>query len=102
MTLQLSSLTLEDVFAGRGFADIPASPLQLAIARAARGQPLNDVIDPDACERFFGVPALTPTLPTLVVLIAGVRGGKSWLAASAAIHACLTADLSQLQMHELP
>ncbi len=98
----LQGLTLEQVFAGQGFAGVDASPLQLAICRAAQGRPLDGAIDTDACARHFGVPELAPVLPALVTLICGVRGGKSWLAACAAIHACLTADLSQLQEHELP
>ncbi len=98
----LTGLTLEQVFVGQGFAAVPTSPLQLAIARAAQGRPLEGVIDGEACARHFGVAELAPVLPALVVLIAGVRGGKSWLASCAAIHASLTADLSQLQSHELP
>lgn len=39
---------------------------------------------------------------SLVVLVCGVRGGKSYLASCAALHAALTADLSHLRSHDLP
>lgn len=95
-------ISLEDMLVGKGFADLPASPLQIAIARAAQGRPLAGAIDADACEKHFGVSELQPVVPALVVLVAGVRGGKSFIAACAAITSCLSADLSSLKEHELP
>ena len=94
--------TLEDFFAGSGYADVDASPLQLAICRAVEGRPLDGVLDEDTTERHFGVRELpTGLVPTIVTLICGVRGGKSWLAASAAIHAALTVNLDHLKSHEI-
>jgi hypothetical protein len=53
--------------------------------------------------RHFGVRELpTGTKPTIVVVVAGVRGGKSFMAACAGIHAALTADLTTLKRHEVP
>ncbi|MDB4987837.1 MAG: hypothetical protein JWN04_3015, partial [Myxococcaceae bacterium] len=99
--MSLTSLTLERVLTGAGFADVPASPLQRAICRAASGLPIGD-IDRELVERHFGCADLPTIKPRRVVLIAGIRGGKSLLSCCAAIHACLTADLSSLKPHELP
>ena len=103
----LSSLTLEGVFAGAGFADIPASPLQRGICRVARGLPLDGILNEAEIDRYFGTTEIPEgIIPTLVVLVCGVRGGKSWLAACAAIHAALTSTLTRggrkLKRHELP
>jgi len=99
----LAGLTLEDVFAGAAFADIPASPLQLAICRAAQGRPVGDMLSPEQLQAHFGVPSLpVGIVPRLVAIIAGVRGGKSSLAVAAAIWASLTVDLAQLKRHEVP
>lgn len=99
----LNQLTLEDIFAGQGFADVNASPLQIAICRTVHGRPLEGVLTPDELERHFGVAEIPPGhIPRIVALICGVRGGKSWIASCAMIHAALTADLSMLKIHELP
>jgi hypothetical protein len=97
------ALTLEAVLTGHGYADLDASPLQLAIARAADGRPLEGCLDASAMRAHFGVDEL-PSMPVvaLVVLVCGVRSGKSFLAACAAIKGCLTADLSKLKRHEIP
>jgi hypothetical protein len=96
-------LTLENLLVRREGFDLPASPLQLAIARAADGRPIGDVLDEVACLAHFGCgcDALGLTLPVLVVLIAGVRSGKSLIAGAAAVKSALTADLSQLKPHEV-
>lgn len=93
---------LESVLAGKAFADLPASPLQLAIARAADGRPLAGVLEPEALRAHFGVDELEPVMPELVVLVCGVRAGKSFLASCAAIKGALTADLEALKPHEVP
>ena len=95
-------LTLEAVVTGRGFADLPASPLQLAVIRASQGEPIGDVLPPPEIERHFGTSELPPVKPTVVELVCGVRSGKSFIGACAGIHAALTADLSQLKRHEIP
>lgn len=95
-------LTLEGMVCGRGYADLPASPLQRAICRAAQGEPLDDVIDADTRARHFGVRQLSGERPTIVEVVAGIRSGKSFVSACAALHAALTADLSRLMAHEIP
>jgi hypothetical protein len=97
-----ATLRLEQVLTGKGFADLDASPLQLAICRAAQGLPVADASAADELVRHFGTTELPPELPALVVLVCGVRAGKSWLASCAAIHAALTVRLDQLKRHELP
>lgn len=94
------ALDLETILTGSGFADVPASALQRAICRAACGLALD--LEPELIERHFGCVELPPTRPRRVVLIAGIRGGKSLLSCCAAIAACLTADLSTLKRFELP
>jgi hypothetical protein len=89
-------LTLEDILTGHAYADLPASPLQLAIARAADGRPLGNVLPPAAMRAHFGLETIAKNVPALVVIVAGVRGGKSFLSACAGIKGALTADLSKL------
>jgi hypothetical protein len=98
----IGAVTLEEIVVGQGFADLSASPLQLAICRVVDGRPLDGVIDEATCERHFGAPELPCRRPQLVVLVCGVRGGKSFLVSCAAAHAALSADLSPLKHHELP
>lgn len=95
-------ITLETIFTTHG--KIPASPLQLAITRAAEGRSLRRVLSPDELALHFGVESSAPlrTVPALVVLVCGVRSGKSFLSACAAIRGALVADCSGLQPHEVP
>ncbi len=102
MTGALADLALEDMVAGAGFGDLAASPLQRAICRAADGRPLGDLLAPEVVERHFGVTTLPLSRPAIVELVCGVRGGKSWLASCAAVHAALMANLSDLKQYELP
>jgi hypothetical protein len=97
-------ISLESVFAGQGFADTAASALQRAICRVAEARPLDGVLSPDECLSYFGCAEqeLGHQLARRVVLIAGVRGGKSLLSCCQAIAACLTADLSTLRAFDLP
>ncbi len=101
----MSMFNLESIFAGQGFADTPASPLQRAICRAAEGRPLANVLSSEECRTYFGCEPedLPSERARRVVIIAGIRGGKSLLSCCAAIAACLTADLaSALKARELP
>lgn len=95
--------TLEGVLTRPETFALPASPLQMAIARAADGRAVDDVIDAERCYRYFGCAAedLGQSVPTLVVVIAGVRGGKSLLASAAAVKSALNSDLSALRPDEL-
>ena len=87
-----------------GFNLTTASPLQLALTRAADGRPIGAGLDDAGVERHFGCERSRIGLvaPTLVVVVAGVRGGKSLLASCAAVRSCLDADLSGLKPHEIP
>lgn len=95
-------ITSEAVFTGAGFMDVPASPLQIAILRAASGEAFDDVLDSEACERHFGCQEWRAVRPRRMVLICGVRGGKSTLLVAEAITSSLTADLAALKPHEVP
>jgi hypothetical protein len=100
----VDAITLEELLtAAAGFGLTKASPLQRAIARASDGRALDDVLEADDCRKHFGctLEELGAALPVLVVVVAGVRGGKSLMAAAAALKAALTADLSQLMPHEI-
>lgn len=96
--------TLEAIFAGAGYADIPASPLQLAACRASEGQPVDETVLSDAdVERHFGCgrSRIGLCMPALVVIIAGVRGGKSYFAVCGATRDVLAADCDALKQHEI-
>lgn len=96
-------LTLEDVFVR--YASIQASPLQLAICRAADGRPLDGVLSDRELREYFGVTseeALSHIDPTIVELVCGVRGGKTFLSACGAIRGAIRARCSHLQPHEMP
>lgn len=97
--------TLEELLtAPLGFR-LAATPVQRAICRAIDGQPLGDLADDPNVVRAFGGPtavaALPSTRPREVYLIAGIRGGKSMIAAAAAILATQTVDLSMLSVGDL-
>lgn len=74
-----------------------ATPLQRGICRAIDGNPVG--LPADAMMKYFGCTSI-PEQPRLVVLVCGVRSGKSLMAVAAAFHSALTADLSQLLLHE--
>jgi hypothetical protein len=101
--VRLGAITLERVLCGADMADIPASPLQIAIARAADGRPLDGVLTSEECQAHFGCAPeqLGQERPALVEIIAGVRGGKSCLASCAGIEGSCVADLSALKRHEI-
>lgn len=73
-----------------------ATPLQRAITRAAEGLPLG--LPEDDVKKYFGAAPLMK--PNLMVLVCGVRSGKSLMAVCAALYSALTADLSALLSHE--
>jgi hypothetical protein len=98
------TITLGEVFTGSGYADIPASPLQLAVGLAAEGQPIpEELLDDEAIERHFGCgrSRIGLVTPVLVVIVAGVRAGKSFIAACGAIRDVLAADCSKMKLHEV-
>ncbi len=97
-------ISLEHLLVGPTGFDLPASDLQRAIARAADGLQIGDELTDQEIASAFGCDRsrLGVVVPVLVVLVAGVRGGKSLLAGCAAVKGCLTADLSRLKVHEMP
>ena len=91
------TLTLESILRGPG--DIPnPSPAQVAICRAADGLPVS--LDDAASRTLFGRVVDGGARPSSVLLVAGVRGGKSRIAACAAVQAALGADLSRASRFE--
>lgn len=98
------SLSLEGLLTSpTGFDLTTASPLQRALARVADGRAIGDVLTDAEIALHFGCErsAIGLAAPVLVVVVAGVRGGKSLMAACAAIKGCLTSDLSRLKRHEV-
>ncbi|HEY1692258.1 MAG TPA: hypothetical protein VGG39_08850 [Polyangiaceae bacterium] len=88
-----------------GFDLGTASRLQRALCRAADGLRVRpELIDDEALQRHFRCERsqIGLSTPVLVVIVAGVRGGKSLLAACAAVKGCMTGDLSALRKHEVP
>jgi len=95
--------TLEQLLTSRAGFDLDASPLQRAITRAADGLQLGEGLSDSEVRAHFGCERsqIGLCMPVLVAVIAGVRSGKSFLAACAAVKAYLTADLSALKPHEI-
>lgn len=50
--------------------------------------------------KYFGATAAQHPRPALMVIVAGVRSGKTVMAGAAAVHGALSADLSKLPKHE--
>jgi hypothetical protein len=102
---KLSKLTLEQLVTGKGYADLPASPLQRAICRVADGLPLGELSHVAEVVQAFGgfeaIAALPRERPDAIELAVAIRSGKSFMAACKGIHAPLTADLRHLKKHEI-
>jgi len=75
-----------------------ATPLQRAICRAAEGKALG--LGAGDVQSYFGVEPKLGLVPSLIVLVCGVRSGKSLIAVCAALFCSLTANLAQLLPHE--
>lgn len=99
----MTRLLLEDIFSAPKFAGITgASSLQLASCRASEGLSIgNDLTDAEV-EAHFGCDRslIGLSVPLVVVIIAGIRGGKSFLVACGAIRDVFAADLSRLKPWE--
>jgi hypothetical protein len=97
----LARVTLEELFTHPLLFNVPASPVQRAICRVAEGRPLgalwddNDVRSVFRDRRPFG-------RPKGLAVVAGIRTGKSLLAAAMCVHAALRADLSVCGPGEVP
>jgi hypothetical protein len=112
--------TLEDVLTSpEWFGLVTATPLQRAICRIAEGLPIDDLLGLPLVPNLHEYPAevqerctwqwclgdvasLPSRPPKEVYVVAGIRGGKSLLAAAAATHAGITADLTGLRRGEAP
>ncbi len=92
------AITLERLLThSSGFGLTTASPLQRAICRIADGLPLGDLAtDPSVVSAVGNVAALPTTRPAELLILSGVRTGKSLLAAALAVRASQTCDVSQL------
>jgi hypothetical protein len=93
--------SLETMFVeGLGMKD--ASPLQLAIARLADG--LDPRLPKEMLLGHFGVKKLArkDEPPRIVVIVAGIRSGKSIFAGAASLRSALFADVGQALEHEMP
>ena len=78
-----------------------ASPLQRAVCRIADGLPLGELgAHPDVVQAIGDVAALPSTRPAELLVLSGIRTGKSLLAAALAVRAALTCDLSRLRPGE--
>lgn len=99
-------ISLERLLVSKSAFALPASPLQRAICRVADGLPLGDLAThPHVISAFGGesaVAALPLSLPLELYLLAGIRSGKSLMAACLALRAALTCDLSRLRPGEIP
>lgn len=80
------------------------SNLQVAILRAADGRGIGDALTDEETARYFGCEksAIGLSMPLLVVIVAGIRSGKSLLAGVASVARAMTADMSLLKKHLIP
>lgn len=91
--------SLEELFTAPWGFGVPATPIQRAIARIVEGLPIEGC----GYELLNALGGRMPAhRPKEFVLLAGIRGGKSMLAAAMAIHASQRCDLSGLQAGEVP
>lgn len=83
-----------------------ASALQRATCRAIDGLPLGHLAHDPGVIRAFGGQSAVESLPAVrpkeVVLLAGIRSGKSLMAAAIAVRAALTCDMTSLGPGEIP
>jgi hypothetical protein len=86
--------TLEEMFTSpEGFGLVSATPLQRAICRLADGVPLGDLAaHPDVVQCIGNAPP-DITRPRELAILAGVRTGKSLLAAAIAVWASQTCNM---------
>lgn len=82
-----------------GFGLTGASDLQRAICRASEGRALGELDTPAILARLSTAPACAPSE---VVLLAGIRTGKSLIAGAKAVQSSQTCDMSKLGPGEIP
>lgn len=93
--------TLEELVTGERYGALDASPVQRAICRLATGRDAGPICDADL-ERYFGSLKWRNPLAAVagVCLVCGIRGGKTRLAAAAAVWGALTAVLDGVEDYE--
>ncbi len=98
--------SLESLMVSPSGFGVPLSPTQRAIARVIDGRPLGELRGNTDVRSAFGgseaVAMLPHRKPTEVVVLAGVRSGKSQFAAGTAICASQNIDISDLKAGETP
>lgn len=96
------TFTLESLLVHpEAFGLTTASPLQRAVCRIADGLPLGDLAtQADVVQAIGDVAALPMSRPAELLVLSGIRTGKSLLAAALAVRAALTCDLSRLRPGE--
>ncbi len=97
-----ASYTLERLLTHpSAFGLLTASPLQRAICRIADGLPLGELAEhPDVMAAIGDVASVPASRPLELLILSGIRTGKSLLAAALAVRAALTCDLSRLRAGE--
>jgi hypothetical protein len=78
-----------------GFGLITATPMQRAICRAMDGRPLGELWESPEIRAAFGDGEPPLSAPATFLILAGIRGAKSMIAAAKAIAATQNADLSE-------
>lgn len=95
--------SLEELLTSPRFFGLDASPLQRAICRITEGRPLEDLAANPAVVKALGNPALLPReRPDEMVVISGIRVGKSLIAAAVGVDASQRVDVSRLGPGEIP
>jgi hypothetical protein len=91
------------VTSSAGFGLTTASPLQRAICRIADGRGLGPLAEVPEVRRAIGdVDALPRERPAELMILSGIRVGKSLLAAAIAVRASQTCEIGHLGPGEIP
>lgn len=105
---KLPELSLETVLTDpQYFGLTSASSLQRAICRATDGMPLGELAEREEVQLAFGgVDALAKlpigVRPLELLLFAGIRCGKSFLAGACGVRSALTCDVSRCSAGDIP
>ncbi len=93
--------SLEELLVEDFGLDTPA-PLQRAIARIADGRPLGELRDHPHVAAAIGPLPGARFIPASILLLSGIRTGKSLLASAASVRCALTADMSGFGPGDIP
>jgi hypothetical protein len=86
-----------------GFGLTTATELQIAVCRLIEGRPLEELADhPHVVAAVGDVAAINGRKPRKVVFLAGIRTGKSLLAAALIVWAALTVETRHIGRSEVP